>query len=306
MNFDRLVAVDWSAAARPVTGPDSLWVAVAARGRIRVTNPSTRAGWAAELRRRVLTWMAREERVLVGVDAALGYPVGFADLVAPGADGPPWRRVWEAVAAEVNDDDRNANDRFEAAARINRRLGGPGPFWGRPPGRELDGLSPTRVALAGGLTEWRRTEALARARGQRVQSTWKLWGVGSVGGQTLLALHWLQRLRTDPEVGRHLRIWPFEAGPTRGATIPAPDTTVPGVWVVEVWPPAVPPDRTRSVRDAAQVAGLVRAWAAAGRRRVLERWFELGVIDEAGRRQVGEEGWIVGPPGPPPPGSARG
>ena len=42
--------------------------------------------------------------------------------------------MWDLLAQLVDDRDDNANNRFEVAAELNRRVGpGPGPFWGCPP-----------------------------------------------------------------------------------------------------------------------------------------------------------------------------
>ena len=57
-----------------------------------------------------------------------------------------WLALWERVASEVDDADSNHNDRFAAAARLNRALssGVDGPFWGHPPTQHHAGLSATR------------------------------------------------------------------------------------------------------------------------------------------------------------------
>ena len=77
--FDAYIIVDWSAAAKPVTGANSIWVGIRARdARLKFqfssANPKTRL----EARRFILEiaqkLIARGDRVLIGFDFALGYP----------------------------------------------------------------------------------------------------------------------------------------------------------------------------------------------------------------------------------------
>lgn len=155
---DRVLVVDWSAAARPVTGRDSIWQAELARGAgaAVLTNPRTRAAWARAAAVTLSGAVAGGERVLVAIDAGLGYPAGFACALGVGGAGEPgagrWRAVAELLAGLVVDGDDNANNRFEVAAELNRRCGalGPddGPFWGHPRWRVYPTLGPRRPTTA--------------------------------------------------------------------------------------------------------------------------------------------------------------
>ena len=75
--FQAYVIVDWSAAAKPVTGPDSIWVGVLKRNvrfqmAFEAHNPATRAE-AEKLLEAVLNDLRRkDERALVGFDFPLG------------------------------------------------------------------------------------------------------------------------------------------------------------------------------------------------------------------------------------------
>ena len=284
IEVDRIVVVDWSAAATPRRGRDSIWQADVAVGEadVAVTNPPTRHAWRADVLETLVGSVERGERVLVGMDASLGFAAGFA--VALCGSGSGWTQVREVVASLSTDGPDNVNDRFAVAAELNRRCGAgddaDGPFWGHPPGRRYRTLGPTRP-LRRHLPEWRATESALRAAGHRgIQSTWKLHGAGSVGGQALTALHHLSMLRD--EVRRRLTadalaVWPQETGiggdPWRGGA---------GVVVAEAWPPsAVPLARQpgeigHGVRDAAQVAGLAVALAADARCGALGRRFAPG------------------------------
>lgn len=278
--FDRYVVVDWSAAARPVTGPNSIWIAVvdAAFGdEPRLSNPSTRRRAEAEIGAAV----AGSSRTLVAIDASFGYPAGTArwfDL----AGEPPWRAMWCHLAEHVVDDETNANNRFEVAAELNRRRGGAAPFWGRPVRSPLLGLE-VRKPSSFPVPEYRLVEERLRAGGHRPASAWQLAGAGSVGSQTLTLLPWLYRSLGSVDV------WPF----TTGLAPPATGRPV----VVETWPTAFDLDLSdHPVRDAAQVAGVARRLRAADAAGQLTRWF-VPDVDPADRAVVeSEEGWVLAPP----------
>ena len=68
-------------------------------------------------------------RVLAGFDFPFAYPGGFAEALT-GTPGP--LRLWEALAARIEDAPDNANNRFQVAAELNDLFPGIGPFWGCP------------------------------------------------------------------------------------------------------------------------------------------------------------------------------
>lgn len=294
---DRVVVVDWSAAARPRAGSDSIWQAdLGPDGAMSLSNPTTRAAWADAAASSLGRQVEAGERVLLAIDAGLGFPVGFAGALGLGGGRAGWRSLCRLVEVLVEDGATNANNRFDVAEELNRRCGatgpGSGPFWGHPHGRAYERLGPRRppspVVTPGGtvLDEWREVESLARTAGWRIQPVWKLSGAGSVGSQTLLALAWLERLRGEPVLAGHMRVWPQETGP-----VADPWRGAPGVVVVECWPPASADPSAHAVRDAAQVIGTARHLRGAA------RWEQVG-----GRAD--EEGWIVGLPPAVRPGGA--
>ena len=102
------------------------------------------------------------------------------------------------------------------AAGINARLDHQA-FWGRPSSQPFDDLSARRDRVVYrseetdvGLAEWREVEAILRARGHRPQSTWKLFGYGSVGSQALTGIPVVSRLRHAPGLSDASAVWPFE------------------------------------------------------------------------------------------------
>ena len=187
--FSAYVIVDWSAAAKPTTGADSVWIGVLKRDvRFRLTfesfNPATRNEAEAKLAVILDDLKKRGERALVGFDFPLGFPRGFSQaLNLPGET--PWRAVWDQLAKMVKDKADNTNNRFGVGSEINRRLtGGPFPFWGCPPKDALTTLQPKRPREHGAddLPEFRYADEAAKG----AHSIWKLYYNGSVGGQAIV------------------------------------------------------------------------------------------------------------------------
>ena len=153
------------------------------------------------------------ERILLGFDFPFGYPAGFCRRL--GLSGTPWRAVWDEIAALIEDDENNRNNRFDVAEALNRRISdGVFPFWGCP-------AAPVRVHLQGKHHRRHDSDGLAERRLvdlyiPSAQPCWKLLGAGSVGGQALTGIPVVRALRDDPRWCRHAQIWPFETGLTSG------------------------------------------------------------------------------------------
>ena len=263
--FDAYVMVDWSAAAVPATGADSIWIAIAERtagGALaapHLFNPSTRSEASGLLADLLSDLVARDKVTLAGFDFAFGYPVGFAErLRGAGAD---WRGVWSEIAARVRDEDNNANNRFKVAAALNERVSGRAfPFWGCPAAavapllttRKPEGFTSEENA-GEGLAELR---ACDRAAGGP-HPVWKLAYPGSVGSQTLLGIARLHALRNHPWLADAARIWPFETG-LQPIARPGP-----GDWRVllaEIYPSIFDASEVaHEIKDARQVQAVIRA-----------------------------------------------
>ncbi len=289
--FDSYLMVDWSAAATPRTGADSIWWALVEHdaGLTALENPPTRLEardqMTAVLRRQVQLG----RRVLAGFDFPNGYPRGTAEAV--GLTGLPWQAMWRHLAVTIKEGLRNANNRFEVAADLNRRMsGGPFPFWGCSRKASRDTLISTKTRDFGDHTvpEYRTVEMTARG----AKSCWQLLGTGSVGGQTLTGIPVQQALRTDPNFGDQVIVWPFETG------LAPPDPA--GSWqvvIAEVYPSLFPLDlRPGAVKDEVQVetvANALAAWDAGGK---IHRHF--AGPDDLSAEQRGwietEESWILG------------
>ncbi len=295
MVFDAYVMVDWSASSTPKTGADSIWIGVAERrdgdAGVRLLNPPTRHAAMEQLADILSDMVARDRVVLAGFDFAFGYPAGFARQLRP-TDGT-WRGVWKEIAGRVRDAGDNVNNRFEVAAAFNETVsGGAFPFWGCPGAAAGTTLTKARPAGYGEATlrEYRLADRAAKGP----QPVWKMAYSGSVGGQTLVGIAALQRLRHHPWIGDVARVWPFETG------LVALERPGAGGWRVlfaEIYPSAFPVAHERdAVKDARQVRGtldhLIRLDDAGG----LAALFAgpAGLSPEDRRLIETEEAWILG------------
>jgi len=241
--FDTLVMVDWSAAAVPRTGRDSIWICWRGSTGERLVNPATRHQARALLGEWLAAARSNGERVLIGFDFPFGYPAGLAARLD--LPGPPGRAVWDEIARLISDDEHNSNNRFDVAAALNERIsGGRFPFWGCPaaPSRTFLGPKHHRDHARNGLAERRLIDEYMSG----AQPCWKLLGAGSVGGQILTGIPVVRALRDDPRWCDGARVWPFETGlgaQPQGTVIMA--EVYPSLWSVS--PGAGEP------KDAAQV-----------------------------------------------------
>jgi hypothetical protein len=293
--FSAYVIVDWSAAAKPTTGADSIWIGVLKRDvRFRMAfesyNPPTRG----EAEKRLATVLddlkKRGERALIGFDFPLGFPRGFANALKLPGD-PPWRAVWDQLDKMVKDKADNTNNRFGVGSEINRRLtGGPFPFWGCPPKDALTTLQPKRSRPHGpdDLPEFRHADLAAKG----AASIWKLYYNGSVGGQALLGIPAVRRLKLAR--GEAVRIWPFETG---FRALSEADLAGVEAVVAEVYPSMLKLEGSPGeVKDLVQVRSTAEHFARLDEANKLGALFgpPKGAAAEAVLDAEREEGWILG------------
>jgi len=269
--FDTVIIVDWSAAnARSPAKPaaDAIWTGVVRDGVADASYHRTRTLAEAAVTALLDTEVAAGRRVLLGCDFPMGFPAGFAGRLTGFREASA---VWEWLAAHIQDGADNRNNRFDVAAAINARMGGGGPFWGRPAGLDLAALPATKAvdyALLA-LPERRAVEL----RVPRAQPVWKLYTTGSVGSQSLMGLPMIHRLSQRADVA----VWPFDAA---GAP----------VVVAEVYPSLLATAVARdddTIKDRAQVRLLALAlWRLAQKGR-LAAMFDVPDVAR-------EEGWILG------------
>jgi len=289
--FDSFVIVDWSAASQPKTGRDSIWICAVDRDGVErlVENPQTRHSAKNLLRELLSDATARGERVLLGFDFPFGYPAGFAQRLGLN-HAPPWRAVWDEIAARLKDAENNSNDRFTVAAEFNRRVSNRAfPFWGCPVRFTDDFLGPKHHNghAADGLAEKRLIDRWMVG----AQPCWKLAYTGSVGSQSLTGIPVVRALRDDPGWAQRARIWPFETG------LAVPDAAQ--IVFAEVWPSWW----RRDIRgdygppnDKAQVRTVARIFASADGTGALPMWFVGDPDLTAEQRHVveTEEAWTLG------------
>jgi hypothetical protein len=266
LRFDRVIVVDWSGRASPSPARecrDAIWIGVREGAHETQIYHRTRASAAA--------WLAQAltdgGRQLVGFDFPMGYPSGFARRLT-GRDDARAMHGW--LAERIKDAPDNTNNRFEVAARINRELGGKGPFWGCPKARPHSGLPSLKTVdyAALGLPEKRRAER----ENPPAKPVWQLMGAGSVGSQALLGIPVVDRLARSTGA----RVWPFDA---------------PGdLTLAEVYPSLLAPAVASSgdpIPDRAQVRLLARALHTLSRHDRLAPLFDVPP-------EAREEGWILG------------
>lgn len=219
--FDVYVAVDWSARSAPSPAresKDAIWYAWADHeGNEKIRYLRTRSALRDMLQMDLLDWKNSGKRILMGFDFAFGYPSGFAKACFPKAQQMPWSITWEWLNDHLRDDSKNKNNRWEVAEKLNQQCGpkSAGPFWGTPNNREdTDFLTGKRAGFGypyhcgHGISLERLRKTDQQVIG--VQEAWKLYGIGSVGSQTLTGIPILQSLRTHPELRDSVSVWPFE------------------------------------------------------------------------------------------------
>lgn len=281
-----VAAVDWGARSTP--WPSELqanapWLAVSEPGgRPSLYGPSGAGDARNHPTRHALVdaVQALAERVagplLVGWDFGFGYPVGFASAL--GVAG--WRGVWRLLGELLHDPPDQRNNRWTVAAELNRRILGPGPFWGHPPGQVHPGLRADAQAIDHDRLPFGERRACERLV-PRAQPVFKMAYPGSVGSQTLLGIWHLERLRR--RLPERVRIWPFEPPPY--------DTDA--IVCVEAYPTLFTPlsphpaaGRAAGVPDANQVLHTADALSALDR----------SALATGGLPGVAltEEAWIVG------------
>lgn len=289
MDFDDCLMVDWSANSRPKSGKDSVWWCVASREneRVRIETPvnsRTRSDAIDAIAARLKAMAAQGRSILVGFDFPYAYPRGFAGAL--GLTGEPWRAIWNELSGLVRDDQRNfANNRFQVAASLNRRLPEDSPFWGCPGSAQCTALKMTKGGMPrGSLAEFR----VAERRIHGPKSCWQLFYNGSVGSQALLGIPYLARLRDDPQLASVSAVWPFETG----ATIPPRVFGRARIVHAEIYPSSIAAiPGPGEVKDSAQVRTLAAHFMARdGAGELGSNFAAPGLAGDAWR----EEGWILG------------
>ncbi|NRA99899.1 MAG: molybdopterin molybdenumtransferase MoeA [Rhodobacteraceae bacterium] len=270
-SFDTIIIVDWSGGNQTRAKPrkDAIWVGMVTPGRPNAEtfyfrNRHLVENWLTET---LIAERKRGHRVFAGFDFPFAYPRGFGRVLT-GSDDP--FAVWNWLTDKVVDEPKH-NNRFELGGEMNAMFPGVGPFWFHPRGREIENLPAKGKARIGhGMEEFRTVEKLTKG----TFSCWQLGGPGTVGGQVIMGLPVLNRLRR--RFANDVSVWPFNKSSR-------------GIHLVEIWPSlisdAVDAQMTDdAIKDEVQVRVLAEAIARQSPDRIAE-WLSEGDP---------EEGWIFG------------
>lgn len=301
--FDAYIMVDWSAAAKPALGPNSIWIGMLVKDarlklQFKAVNIDTRLNARAFIEDMVGKLAKRGDKVLLGFDFSLGYPAGTAKAL--GLDTTkqaPWAAMQAHLATRYKDKaDNNSRPRFAIAAGLNYTISkGPFPFWGTPPADKATTLSTTKSEFTPDkpVAEFRLAEQRLRAiPGASPKSCWQLYGAGSVGSQSLTGIPHVHALRQSLP---NARIWPFELG--EGGPLTAGMLDGIDVVIAEIYPSLIKPKpEPGEVADEAQVRQIARHYADLDEKSALGAAFSTGksLSEEQIAIITGEEGWILG------------
>ena len=301
--FDAYIMVDWSAAAKPALGPNSIWIGVLMKDarlklQFKAVNIDTRLKARAFIEDMVAKLTKRGDKVLLGFDFSLGYPAGTAKALGLDTEKQaPWAAMHAHLATRYKDKpDNNSRPRFAIAAGLNYTISkGPFPFWGAPPADKATTLSTTKPGFTPDkpLAEFRLAEQHLRSvPGASPKSCWQLYGAGSVGSQSLTGIPHVHALR---QAWPNARVWPFELG--EGGPVTAEMLDGIEVVIAEVYPSLVKlkPEKGE-VADEAQVRQIARHYADLDEKNALGAIFSTGkpLSGEQIALITGEEGWILG------------
>ena len=270
MSFSKVIMVDWSGGNDRGASPkkDAIWACVGTAGEadepVYLRNRQLAEDWLVET---LQTFQSAGHRVLVGFDLCFAYPSGFATKLVGSEDT---LALWDWFEARVQDSP-GQNNRFDLAGEINARFPGTGPFWGNGlPNRDIAHLPRKGRARTSdhGLAEKRAADIAIPGS----FSPWQLSGAGAVGGQVIMGLPMLARLRR--RFGDALSVWPFQAPDAQIVLAETYFSLLPDLIAADPQP----------IRDAAQVSLYARAFSA------------LPGTDMAALMDVDAtpEGWVLG------------
>lgn len=309
--FDVYIFVDWSGAGVPGNeGADNtIWYAVSDdQNEPQAHFCATRQDCTAALEKLLQGLVRRRNRVLIGFDFPYGYPQRCATALGLTNNTPPWLAIWKHLQGQIQDNDQNANNRWQVAADMNAAIGPqdlPGPFWGCP--KAIATQYPFLQVTQPGFPYCDHALSRLRITEQRfpgVKATWQLFYNGSVGSQTLLGIPRLSQLRYHPELVHVSSVWPFETG----FVTPVGRGRCPWILHAEIWPglvrgaaAALLQAHPTWTRDRAQVVAMCN-WAKT-QDEAGQLAPRFGEPDNLNEQQVlavvNEEGWILGTPPDP-------
>jgi hypothetical protein len=300
--FSAYVIVDWSAASKPTTGADSVWIGVLKRDvRFRLTfesyNPATRGEAETKLAAVLDDLKKRGERALVGFDFPLGFPRGLSQALSACRARSPLARGLGPAGQDGQGQGRQHQQPLRRRLRDqpppDRR---PLPVLGLPAQGRPDhpAAQATRASTAPATcpSSATRTEA-AQRRALDLEAL--LQRLGRRSGDRRHP----GRARLKDARGDAVRVWPFETG---FKALTEADLDGVAVVVAEVYPSLLKSaPRRGEIKDLAQVRSLAEHFAKldeAGKLGAALRRPAQGFcpIPAVAADAATEEGWILGPP----------
>lgn len=268
MNCDAVLMLDWSGGNDRGASPkkDAIWACVATDGQaqdpVYLRNRQVAEDWIVET---LTALRADRKTVLVGIDLCFAYPNGFATQLIGSEDT---LALWDWFEARVTDSPK-ANNRFDLAGEINAQFPGIGPFWFNGLGRDIPDLPRKGTARHGHALPEKRAADMAIPGSF---SPWQLAGAGAVGGQVIMGLPVLARLRR--RFADDLAVWPFEAPDKPIVLAETYFSLLPDLVTADPHP----------IKDASQVSIYARAFSAMAPAQLAK----LMDIDAT------PEGWVLG------------
>lgn len=302
--FDKYIAVDWSARnssspAKPSS--DAIWIAVKNSLDNEQFEKYFRTRFEAEayIFEELIKSVKYKQKTLIGYDFDFGFPAGFAKALNLEGDSPAWLKTWEILSKMIKDHEDNRNNRFEVASYLNsicsKDASIVGPFWGIPHGTNFPKISAKKLIKYPFLTHNQiqlREKRWCELREPKAQPVWKLIGSASVGGQSLIGIPMLNRLRFHEELIKFSNVWPFETG------FSFEENSNSLITHIEIWPGIFSniPHDSELIKDQAQVRITVNWFSNLDNEGELLKLMNSSEdLSEARVRDcTEEEGWIIG------------
>ena len=216
IQFDTFIAVDWSASNNPSPKnpkADALWVGVYDRisGVKRQDYFRTRSECLRYVREMLKEIVDKQKKCLIGYDLDFGFPGGLAKAMGCENELAPWIFHWKFLTREITDNEKNNNNRFVVASKMNEMVSeSEGPFYGVPKAQQTQYLQPKGCAFPYLVNNTQlRKKRWCEHLEPKAHPVWKLLGTGSVGGQSLMGIPAINKLYQDPQLHRYSQIWPF-------------------------------------------------------------------------------------------------
>ncbi len=298
--FNGYIMVDWSAAnvsAPENESPNAIWTACWIDGKSYPPRyHRTRLAVFDYLTLIMKATKEKGQRLLIGLDFAFGYPAdSYGKFCFKDCDD--WKDLWKLISTNIKDNIKNYenwNNRFYVASDFNKCFpDNNGPFWGRPTDEKNKDKYPylkNNPSQGYGNTlpsEFRHVENAVRNPPRILpKSVWHLFDNFPVGGQTLMGIPTLHKLKECKKLD--CVIWPFE-------NIDDKDKHV----IAEIYPSIWDIQGDHPIRDANQVYTVAKNIAYLDENELLQKFLNAPFDYERDNKInegdiIKKEGWMLG------------